>query len=316
MRRFSWNVPSGLPAAMASSLFLGLAPVLGKLAINLGLPPLFVVALRTGLASALMLAVMFFFKRAYLYIYPAGLLGCIIAGWINGMGSLLYYSALGRINASLGQIIYSLYPLFVAMWLFFDGQKPSRLTFIRLFIVLPALVLLTQVPNGTIDWVGVIMMLVSSLLYALHLPINQRVLYDMPAPTVTIYTLLAMSATVLPALFFVSFPAVPATMSWIALLGLTTVTFLSRLTLFMGVKHLGGMETALLGLGELLITIGFSHWWLGESLSIMQWCGVALLMFSLLLTMFEKPAKRRTSGGLLGWLSPPGVPVDLTIPRE
>ena len=39
------------------------------------------------------------------------------------------------------------------------------------------------------------------------------------------------------------------------MLGLTLVTFFSRLTLFLGVKHLGGMQTALLGLGELLVTL-------------------------------------------------------------
>ncbi len=34
------------------------------------------------------------------------------------------------------------------------------------------------------------MMLGAAALYALHLPINQRVLYEVPAPTVTLYTLL------------------------------------------------------------------------------------------------------------------------------
>jgi drug/metabolite transporter (DMT)-like permease len=318
MGRTAFKPPPGLNAAVASSLFLGLAPVMGKLAITYGLPPLFVVAVRTGLASLLLLLVMFLFKRQFLFIYPAGLLGCIIAGWINGIGSLLYYSSLGRIEASLGQVIYSLYPLFVAMWMIFlDGQRPSRLTVLRLGIVLPGLVLLARM-DGQTDVVGMLMMLVSSMLYALHLPINQRVLLDMPAPTVTVYTLLAMAAATLPALFFVSFPAIPQPVGWLGLLGLTAVTFASRLTLFLGVKHLGGVQTALLGLGELLITILFSHWWLGERLSWVQWGGMLLLILAMLLTFFEKPPKRRISGGggWLNWLRPPGVPVDLTLPRD
>lgn len=311
--------PPGLMPAVASSMFLGLAPVMGKLAITLGLHPLFVVAVRTGFASLILLLVMVLFKRQFLFIYPAGLLGCIVAGWINGIGSLLYYSSLGRIDASLGQVIYSLYPLFVAMWMIFlDGQRPSRLTVLRLGIVLPALVLLTGLREGHIDVVGMLMMLISAMLYALHLPINQRVLFDMPAPTVTVYTLLAMAATVLPALFFVTFPDPPQAMSWVALLGLTTVTLASRLTLFLGVKHLGGVQAALLGLGELLITIMFSHWWLGERLTFFQWLGVLLLMLALVLTFFEKPPKRRIGGGggWLNWLRPAGLPVDLTLPRD
>jgi drug/metabolite transporter (DMT)-like permease len=310
--------PSGIVAAFSSSLFLGLAPVFGKLAIRLGLHPLFVVALRTGLAALLLLLVIFLFRRSFLYIYPAGLLGCLLAGWINGIGSLLYYSALGRINASLGQVIYSLYPLFVALWLWLDRQKPSRLTGLRLALVVPALVMLTTSGGQEVDLIGVLMMLASAILYALHLPINQRVLYDMPAPTVTVYTLLAMSAAVLPALFFVTFPAPPAAGSWLALFALTTVTFLSRLTLFLGVKHLGGMQTALLGLGELLITIFFSHWLLNESLSLVQWGGVLLLMLSLALALFEKAPKRKptASGGWLNWLRPSALPSDLSWPRD
>jgi drug/metabolite transporter (DMT)-like permease len=302
----------GLRAALTSSLFLGLAPVFGKLAIRLGLPPLFVVATRTILAALLLLVFILIWKRQFLFIYPAGLLGCILAGWLNGMGSLLYYSALGRLDASLGQVIYSVYPLFVTLWLWLDRQRPSRLTVMRLFMIFPALILLTAGNHHAIDYPGVFMMLGASALYALHLPVNQRVLFDMPAPTVTMYTLIGMSATVLPALFFVNFKTTPAVNSWLALLGVTIVTFFARLTLFMGVKHLGGLQTALLGLGELLVTLFFSHIILDERLNIYQWAGVILLIVSLALVKFEKAPKQwQSSGGWLSWLRPPGLPPDL-----
>jgi drug/metabolite transporter (DMT)-like permease len=305
-------IAAGQRAALSSALFLGLAPVFGKLAIRLGLPPLFVVATRTVLAALLLLSVMLIWRRHFLYIYPAGLLGCILAGWLNGTGSLLYYSALGRIDASLGQVIYSLYPLFVTLWLWMDYQIPSRLTLFRLLMIIPALILLVAGNHHHIDITGVILMLGASALYALHLPINQRVLYDMPAPTVTMYTLLAMSATVLPAFFFVNFGKTPATQSWLALLGVTLVTFCSRLTLFLGVKHLGGLQTALLGLGELLVTLFFSRVILKEYLNGYQWIGVILLITSLALAKFDKtPIRRQTSSGWLSWLRPPGLPTDI-----
>jgi drug/metabolite transporter (DMT)-like permease len=303
---------AGLRAAVTSSLFLGLAPVFGKLAIRLGLPPLFVVATRTILAAVLLLFFILVWKRQYLYIYPAGLLGCILAGWLNGMGSLLYYSALGRIDASLGQVIYSLYPFFVTLWLWLDHQRPSRLTAFRLLMIAPALILLLAGDHHSIDIQGVLLMLGASALYALHLPVNQRVLYDMPAPTVTMYTLAAMSATVLPALFFINFKVVPASQSWLALLGVTLVTFFSRLTLFLGVKHLGGLQTALLGLGELLVTLFFSRLILNEYLNTYQWVGVIILIASQALVKLEKPQKHwQSSGGWLSWLRPPGNPPDI-----
>ncbi len=295
----------GVQAALTSALFLGLAPVFGRLAIVNGMPWQFVVAMRTLCAALLLLVVMVIFRRQFLFIYPAGLIGCILAGWVNGMGSLLYYSALGRIESSLGQSIYSLYPLFVAIWLWLDRQSLSRLTIVRLMLVPPALVLLTQ-SGHNIDYIGMGMMLGSAALYALHLPINQRVLYDMPAPTVTLYTLLAMSATVLPVLFFVNFSKPVPMPAWEGLAALTLVTFFSRLTLFLGVKNLGGLQTALLGLSELLITILFSHLILNETLSLLQWLGVGILVLSLFLVRFEKTIpKLPRPGGWLSWLTSP-----------
>lgn len=299
----------GLSAALASALFLGLAPVFGRQAILLGMQPQAVVAVRTGLAALLLLGLMLVFARKYLYIYPAGLLGCFLAGWINGIGSLFYYSALGRIDAGLGQLLYLLYPLFLALWLALDHQPPSRLTWIRLGLTLPAIFLLVRVGgNQGIDLVGVALMLVAAALYALHLPFNQRVLYDMPAPTVTLYTLIAMSSIVIPYFFFsgaFSSQVVSGVNEavWLPVVGLTLVTFFSRLTLFMGVKHLGGMQTAVLGLGELLITLVFARFLLGEGLNLIQWVGAGLLVAGLgLVALDEAPVHNHGRGGFLSWL--------------
>lgn len=326
---------AGISASLGSALFLGLAPVFGRQAILFGLPPLAVVAMRTAFAALLLLAVMFFFYRQFLFIYPAGLLGCVIAGWLNGLGSLFYYSALGRISASLGQMLYALYPLFLVIWLLLDRQKPSRLTILRLLLILPALALLTQTRSGPVDWIGVLQMLIASALYALHLPVNQRVLYEMPAPTVTLYTLLAMSAIVVPTYLFsgnagalieilqhqsaLSAAGTPVALTRVLtpVLGLTLVTFFSRLTLFLGVKHLGGMQTALLGLSELLVTLLFSHLMLGESFSLLQWMGAGLLVISLGMVALEKtPAPQLSPGGFLSFLRPPGLPPDILPPHD
>jgi len=290
-----------------------MAPVFGKKAILLGASPLTVVATRTILAALMLLILMAIFRPRYLYIYPAGLLGCLLAGWINGIGSLFFYSSLGRIDAGVGLLLYSCYPLFVALWMFLDRQPPSRLTLFRLGLTIPAVYLLIQTGTQTIDLVGVLQMLVGAALYALHLPINQRVLYDMPAPTVAVYTLLAMSAVLLPTFFFSPVSTLPhETSVWMPMIGLTVVTFLSRLTLFLGVKHLGGMQTAILGLSEVLVTLLMAYVWLGEQLSSLQWLGAALLGISLILISMEKTLPQKdTPGGWLSWLSHPTISSEL-----
>jgi len=303
----------GTASALLSAFFLGMAPIFGKLAITRGMAPLGVAAWRTVLATLLLYLVLRWRRPEWLYIHRIGLAGCLLAGVINGTGSLFYYSALGRIDASLGQLLYSLYPVFVGLWLLLDGQTPGRMTWVRLALAVPAVYLLTAGgARGPLDWGGVAMMLMASALYALHLPVNQRVLYEAPSPTVTLYTLAAMSGVVVVAYLFSGTWQVPASPELgVPVLALTLVTFLSRLTLFMGVKRIGGMQTALLGLAELMVTVLFAHWWLGESLTPKQWLGAALLLAVLLLNRWDRPAAppRPGRGGWLRWLEPPSFQV-------
>jgi drug/metabolite transporter (DMT)-like permease len=309
---------AGITAAFTSALFLGLAPVFGKLAITQGFSPFAVVALRTGFAAGILLLVISLFYRQYLYIFPIGLVGCILAGTINGLGSLLYYLALARLHASVGQLLYSLYPFFVALWLILDHQAPSRLTFFRIGLATIAVLLLTSIPDKSSDIVGVFMMIGAAVLYAMHLPINQRVLYEVPAPTVALYTLLSMSAVVIPA-YLIFDRAWPANnIPWLPVFGLTLVTISSRIALFLGVKKIGGMQTALLGLAELLVAILFSNIWLGENLSVLQWLGAVGLGLSLILVMFESspPPIRSGKTGWLSWIRAPGLPKDIFGPYE
>jgi drug/metabolite transporter (DMT)-like permease len=300
------NLKIGIVAGLASAMLLGLAPVFGKIAMNGGVSPLFLVTFRSGVAGVLLLVIFLIFKRAFLVIYPLGLAGCAVAGLLNGLGSILYYTAISRLDASIGQLLYSFYPLFVAFWLLLDRQKLKTISLIRLGITIPGVYLLLGLGNTKADWVGVIMILGSAILYALHLIINQRVLYEVPAPTVTLYTLLSMFVVTFLAyiIFDRSLPDVQA--NWLPMIGMAMIVFFSRLTLFVGVKHLGGLQTSILGLGELLTTIVVAHYWLGENLTIIQWAGAVLLALSLGLVGFDKPSQEhRRPTGWLAWLNPP-----------
>jgi len=303
----------GVSAALSSAVFLGLVPIFGKLAMGFQFSPFAVIAIRTTAAALLMLLLMATRMRSYFYIYPVGLIGCLLAGLINGLGSILYYSALNRLDAGIGHILYSFYPLFVALWLILDRQSITRLTGFRLALTVPAVILLIIPSQKSVDLVGAMMMIGAAILYALHMLINQRILYEVPAQTVTLYTLLSMAVTVDLA-FLVSgsgFPALSA--HWWPVLAMALITFFSRLTLFMGIKHLGGLQTALLGLADLFVTVILAQAWLGERFSTLQWIGAVLLMISLFLVSFDKitPQKRNTTGWL-AWLNPPKIsPTDI-----
>lgn len=294
----------GISIAAASAIFLGLTPIFGKQAILSGSPALAVVAIRTLGAALILVIGMAIFRRQYFYIYPLGFLGCLLAGILNGVGSLLFYLALARLEAGLAQLLYSLYPLFVAILLYADGLRYTRITFLRLGLSIAALVLLSSAAVESVDPLGIVLMLGASFLYALHIPINQRVLYEAPAPTVTLYTMLAMTAIVLPVYALFQAPAPIPEASFLPLALLTIVTILSRVTLFAGVKSIGGLDAALIGVLEIFVTLLLAHILLGESLSPGQWLGAGLLILSLLLARPDKQPDSR-GRGWLHWLLPP-----------
>ncbi len=308
----------GFRYALASAGLMGLAPIFGKQALLVGLGALPLVALRTAGAAILLLLLILFFKRSNLTIYPIGLMGCLIAGSLNGIGSILYYSSLARIDASLGQLLFMMYPIMIAVVFYLDGQRPSRVTILRLGLSIPAVYLLTYNVSSSIDLIGAAMMLMAAFLYAIHIPINQRVLYEVPAPTVTLYTLLAMTVVVLVAFLLGSQPLIPIPAEAVQpIMLLTAVTFISRLTLFAGVKFIGGIQTSLIGLGELVVTIFFSFLLLGESLTGLQWLGALILILSLISGGFDrKPTQRARTRGWLYWLRPPVPPALVAVEEK
>lgn len=310
--RFNQAQAQGIVAALLSALVLGLAPTFGKQAINAGTPPLSVVALRTLLAtlSLWLLLSLHPAGRRLFYIYPVGLWGCLAAGVINGLGSLMYYTGLARLDASLAQMLYTLYPIFLTLFLRLEGHAISRFTLFRLALALLAAFLLTQHGLVQTDWLGAGLMVGAGLFFAAHLTVNQRVLYDVPAPTVALYTLTAMAVTVVVGYLAAGAPALPPNAgAWQAVLLLTIVTVISRVSLFLGLKRLGGVQTALIGLSELLVTVLSAFLLLGEQLTTLQWLGAALLAVSVLLVARERrlgtlptprPWTPLVAGGALG----------------
>ncbi|MCK5317876.1 MAG: EamA family transporter, partial [Anaerolineales bacterium] len=141
---------AGIYFAVGSAILLGTSPIFGKQAILAGLDPTAVVAARTAGATLLLFLVILIYKREYLYIFPLGLLGCAIAGALNGLGSLLYFASLVSLDASLGQFLFTLYPIFVAGFLYLDGSRPTNLTIIRLLLSIPGVYFLTQAGDGAV----------------------------------------------------------------------------------------------------------------------------------------------------------------------
>lgn len=293
-KRSRWT--ESLTPALLSPLFLGMAPVLGKIAYAGGSDPFTLAAVRTTLAALILWVVYLIAARRYIFIYPAGLLGCVVVGAVNGIGSLMYYNGLQLVDASIAQVLNATYLLFVIILVRLAGQRLTTRTLIRVGLTLCAVLLLAVGGGKPNDWLGIGLMIGNAILFAGTVILSQRVLYEMPSPTVTLYTLSAMAVVVVMARVVYRLSWLPQSDSALLAIGLLAITTaLSRLTLFAGVKQMGGLQTTLVVALETGMAVLLSLIFLHETLSALQWVGIAIMGGSLLLA---RPDDLRSRSGI------------------
>lgn len=281
-----WHAPPGaVAAAVLTPISLGLAPIFGKMAIMDGADPFSVAAVRTVIAAGLLWLLFAIFARKYLYIYPAGLLGCIVVGVVNGIGSLFFYSGLGMLDASLVQLLNGTYVVFAVMLARVGGEPVDARTIARVGLALAGIILIAGLGSAPVNWLGVGLMLGCAILFAGTLVLSQYVMYEMPAQTASVYILTVMAVVVLVAWLAAGTPmssTVASAALWpVLLLGITTAA--SRLLMFASVQIFGSLRTVIIAILEVGVTLILAYFVLGERLTAAQWVGVALMGGSLFL---------------------------------
>src|SRR4051812_10491472 len=275
----------GVAAAFLTPLMLGVAPIFGKQAIALGADPFSIAAVRTVIAAVLLLGFYGLFLRKAIFIYPAGLLGCVVVGVINGIGSLFYYSGLGLLDASLVQLLNGTYLVFAVLLSHLGGEKMDRRVAIRVALACAALIMLTGFGSKPVNWLGVGLMLGSALMFAGTVILSQHVLYEMPPTTATLYILSTMAVVVVMAWAAVGHSitttVLEAALPPIFILGITTA--ISRLAMFASVSVFGSLRTAIIAVAEIGVALTLAFFVLGDRLTAPQVAGVGLLVFNMLL---------------------------------
>jgi drug/metabolite transporter (DMT)-like permease len=279
----------GVLVTLLSTVCFGLAPIFGKLAYRAAVTPFTLTALRTAIAAALLWTFYLVFWPQAIPIRWQNLWGCVGMGVTNGVGSLLYYTGLVRLDASLVQLLWTFYPIWVFVFLSAAGHPISRLALLRLTLALLGVYLLTYAGARPTDWLGIMLILSASACYGWHLVLGQWTLADLDSRTVTLYTLSAMAAVVIIARLAAGMSWTPISPEgWTAILLLALIpTALARLLVFTGLRWLGGAQTSLLGVAELLVTLLLAYLLLDERLSLWQWIGGGLLVSSVLLISRE-----------------------------
>ena len=274
----------GIGLGLFSSLALSTASVLAKAGLSAAIDPVPLLALRLLVAALVSWMVFPWVWPGVWRIDRRALIACAAVGSANAGGLLCYYFALRGMDASVAHVIYSLYPIAALLLLALRGERVTRRSQGRLLLAILGVYLLVG-PGGQVDPRGVLLVLGTAVLYALHLNLIQWTLGDYPPQTVTLYTLtvMALILTTVGAFQPGGWQPLP-TLGWVVVLVTGVVsTAIGRLALFAAVHRIGSGQTALFGPLSTVFSVSWAILFLGETLSPLQVAGGILILSSAVL---------------------------------
>lgn len=272
--------------ACLSTLFFSFAPPIARSAIRSGIDSTTLVTVRLILASLLMGLTVALIDPTRLKMKRQGLLVSWLAGVVNGLGMLLFFWALERVDASMASMMISLVPLVVLSLLALRGERFTYRQIVRVVLGLTGVYLLIG-PGGHVNLTGIGLLVIAVLCFATHTTLLQWYLRDYEALTITFHISCAMAISV-GSWWLLRGPTWQAmsTESWIAVGALVVLsTYLSRICFVNAIARLGSGQVALFSPLETLLTVIWSQLFLGERLNTIQWMGGALVLSSALLAI-------------------------------
>jgi drug/metabolite transporter (DMT)-like permease len=210
----------------------------------------------------------------------------LLAGVFFAGDLTFWHHAIAAVGAGLATVLGNLQVLVVGVvaWLAF-GERPSRNTFVALPIVLVGVVLISGAIGGDAfganPGLGVVLGLATALCYAGYLLTIRRGGRDLrrPAGPVAVATL---STAVCAALVGVAVGDLdplpgPASLGWLALLGLTSQS-LGYLLISISLSRLPAVMTSIILLAQPVMTVGLGIVLLAERPSAEQLIGVVFVI--------------------------------------
>jgi drug/metabolite transporter (DMT)-like permease len=263
-----------------------------------GMSPSAMLAVRYLLATLLLAITLRLWWSDQLKIDRRGLTISMLAGVVNGLSTLAYFWGLSRMSASISAMLFTVYPLVVLGILALRGERFTMRSGVRLLLGIAGVYLLV-VPGGDIDALGVFLVLLAAVTFALSLVLVQWYLPGYSSMTVSYYT--GISITLVVTAFWLAQGAtlsIPGWQGWLAILFMTLFgTYLARLAMFKAVRGFGSFQMALFSPLETLLTLVWSLLFLHEQLTLTQWLGGGLIILSMLLAFNFAPlhAKRQAA---------------------
>jgi drug/metabolite transporter (DMT)-like permease len=279
----------GVLLVLLASLCLSTAPTAIKLGFAAEADPVTQLTFRLLIGALTLWIVFFLLDKSKLKIDRQGLFWCAVVGGSNTISLLSFYVAATLMDVSIAIVTFSAFPVSTLGLLALKGEKILGLHWVRIILAIVGVYLLVG-PGGEVNPLGIGLVLITAMFYALHITLIQWRLSGYPSRTITVYILsfMALYYGIIYLLTGHTMPTLTPTGWGVVLWTAVLATAIARLAMFTGIRHIGSGQTALLGPLEVLLSIIWAVSILDERLSMIQWLGGALILISALLAAKQK----------------------------
>lgn len=287
------NKVKGVACGVVAAITYGMNP-LG--ALNLyaeGINTDTVLFYRYGLA-VLILAVLMVLQRQTFTIHKKELLTVVILGVLFAVSSISLFGSFRYMDAGIASTILFVYPIMVAviMAVFFK-EKITAVVVLSILLSLAGIALLYQDESGaTLSTVGVMMVMLSSLAYAIYIVIVNKSSISLPPVKMTFFVMIFGTITIaVHSLFDTSnhlqILTTTSMWGWAVMLAVFP-TVVSLVLMVVAVKELGSTPTAIMGALEPVTAVVIGIAIFDEVFTLRMAYGILLILLAVVLIITGK----------------------------
>lgn len=252
-----------------------------------------VIFYRYGLATAI-LAVMMIAQRKSFAVTRRELGILTVLGILMAGSSLALYCSFNFMDAGIASTILFVYPVMVAviMAVFFH-ERVTAVTVISIALALFGISLLYKGGNGvTLSAIGVMLVIVSSLTYAVYIVIVNKSSLHMSSVKLTFYVLLIGTFFVVVYSFFGKDAQLQPLTTLPQLMYATILavfpTVISLILMVIAVHNVGSTQTAVMGALEPITAVCIGIFVFGEAFTLRLAVGIVLILSAVILIVVGK----------------------------
>lgn len=252
-----------------------------------------VIFYRYGLATAILAVIMLVQKKSFTVTHKEFAILSIL-GVLMALSSLTLYCSFNFMDAGIASTLLFVYPVMVAvMMAIFFKERVTPVTAISILLALFGISLLYKGGDGvTLSVVGVVLVMVSSLTYAVYIIIVNKSQLLMSSVKLTFYVLLTGTVMIyVYSLFGPNAQLMPlnSPMMWVYALGLAVFpTVVSLILMVIAVHNVGSTPTAVMGALEPITAVCIGIFVFGEAFTFRLAIGILLILSAVILIVAGK----------------------------